>query len=332
MLKIAIPPKSGKTRRALAALPLSLCAAMLIGQEARSQGFPSRPITIVVPYAPGATDQEARRLAQLASVQFGQPVVVENRDGAGGAIGTQFVARSKPDGHVLLYAAPAVITIVPLIAKPPYAYGDLLPVARATTSPHVLAARADAPFGSATELIAYAKANPGKVVFGSSGRGTAVHLAGEAFASAAGIALNHVPYRGLAPAVTAALGGFVDLVIGLPVAIKPQVDGGKMRAIAQFGPARAPALSDVPTLRELGVNLTLGVDLGLFAPSGTPPEAVAKIGEVVAKAVGSEEFRTFAAKALAVPAFLNASEYRKIVDAERALYGKIVPAIGLGAQ
>jgi tripartite-type tricarboxylate transporter receptor subunit TctC len=313
-------------------IAILLCAAMLAGPALRAQTFPSRAVTFVVPYAPGATDQEARRLAELAAKHLGQPVIVENRDGAGGSIGAQFVARSKPDGHVLLYAAPAVITILPLVGKPPYAYGDLMPVARATSSPHVLAARADAPFRSAVELIAHAKANPGKVAFGSSGAGTAVHLAGEAFADAAGIKFNHIPYRGLAPAVTAALGGFVDVVIGLPVAIKPHVDAGKLRAIAQFGAGRAPALPDVPTLRELGLNLTLGVDIGLFAPAGTPPEAVAKIDEAIAKAVGSDEFRAFAAKALAVPAFLGAGEYRKIVDAERALYSRIVPAIGLTTQ
>lgn len=292
--------------------------------------WPTHAITIVVPYAPGATDQEARRLAELLSRNLGQPVVVDNKDGAGGAIGTQFVALAKPDGYTLLYAAPAVITIAPLLGTTQYKYEDLMPIARITTSPHVLASRSDAPFKNAGEMIAYAKANPGKVVFGSSGSGTAVHLAGEAMADAAGITLNHVPYRGLAPAITAALGGFVDVVIGLPVAIKPQVDAGKLRAVAQFGATRAPALLDVPTLRELGVNLTLGVDLGLFAPAGTPTSIVNRINDALAKVVGSEEFQAFAAKALARAAYLPADEYGKVVEGERALYSRIVPRIKLG--
>lgn len=322
---------AGTTAQLAAAVAVSL-ASMLTTTTASAQAFPSRPITIVVPYAPGATDQEARRIAELAAKDFGQPVVIENREGAGGAIGAAYVAKAKPDGYVLLYAAPAVVTIVPLISKPPYAYGDLMPVARATTAPHVLAARADAPFKSAGELIAFAKANPGKVVFGSSGSGTAVHLAGEAFADAAGIKFNHVPYRGLAPAVTAALGGFVDLVIGLPVAIKPQVDGGKLRYMAQFGPTRAAALPNVPTLRDLGVNLSLGVDLGLFGPTGIPQDVLSRIGDGIAKAVNSDDFKSFASKALAEPAYLNATDYRRVVDAERALYTRIVPSLGLSTQ
>lgn len=307
-----------------------LLALAPAGHDASAQSYPQRPVLIVVPYAPGTIDREARMLAELAAKHFGQPVVVENKDGAGGAIGAQFVAKAKPDGHTLLYAAPAVITVAPLVGKTPYKFDDLLPLARGTASPHVLAARIDAPFKTAGEMIAYAKANPGKVVFGSSGIGTAVHLAGEAFADAAGIKFNHVPFRGLAPAITAALGGFVDVVVGLPVAINPQVEGGKMRPIAQFGAMRAPTLPDVPTLKELGVNVTLGVDIGLFAPKGLPADVVAKIDEVFAKSVGSEEFRAFAAKAMTTAGFLNAAEYRKVVEAERSLYAKIVPALGLG--
>lgn len=316
------------TRRTLALAALALASGLGCTQ-ALAQAWPSRPITIIVPYAPGATDQEARRLADVLSKNLGQPVVVDNKDGAGGAIGTQLVARAQPDGYTFLYAAPAVLTIAPLLGNSQYKYEDLVPVARTTTAPHVLASRADAPFKTAADMIAYAKANPGKVVFGSSGAGTAVHLAGEAMADAAGIKFNHIPYRGLAPAITAALGGFVDLVIGLPVAIKPQVDGGKLRALAQFGQTRAPALPDVPTLRELGVDLTLGVDIGLFAPAGVPAPVIAQFNDAVAKAVASPEFQSFAAKALSSPAFLPASDYRKVVDNERALYARIVPKIKL---
>ena len=309
-----------------------LLFSLLSTPFANAQNWPSRTITIIVPYAPGATDQEARRLAEMISKYVGHPVVVENKEGAGGAIGAQFVARSKPDGYTFLYAAPAVITIAPLLGNASYKYEDLMPVARTTSAPHILASRADAPFKNINEMLSYAKANPGKLVFGSSGTSTAVHLAGETMADAAGISLNHVPYKGLSPAITAALGGFVDVVIGLPVAIKPQVDAGKMRAIAQFGTNRAAALQDLPTLKESGVNVNLSVDLGFFGPAGIPPAIIANMNEAVAKAVNTEEFKAFANRALAAPAFLPADEYKKIVDAERALYARLIPKIKLNEK
>ena len=309
-----------------------LLFSLLSTPFANAQNWPSRTITIIVPYAPGATDQEARRLAEMISKYVGHPVVVENKEGAGGAIGAQFVARSKPDGYTFLYAAPAVITIAPLLGNASYKYEDLMPVARTTSAPHILASRADAPFKNINEMLSYAKANPGKLVFGSSGTSTAVHLAGETMADAAGISLNHVPYKGLSPAITAALGGFVDVVIGLPVAIKPQVDAGKMRAIAQFGTNRAAALQDLPTLKESGVNVNLSVDLGFFGPAGISPAIIGNMNEAVAKAVNTEEFKAFANRALAAPAFLPADEYKKIVDAERALYARLIPKIKLNEK
>jgi tripartite-type tricarboxylate transporter receptor subunit TctC len=309
-----------------------LLFSLLSTPFANAQNWPSRSITIIVPYAPGATDQEARRLAEMISKYVGHPVVVENKEGAGGAIGAQFVTRSKPDGYTFLYAAPAVITIAPLLGNASYKYEDLMPVARTTSAPHILASRADAPFKNINEMLSYAKANPGKLVFGSSGTSTAVHLAGETMADAAGISFNHVPYKGLSPAITAALGGFVDVVIGLPVAIKPQVDAGKMRAIAQFGTNRAAALQDLPTLKESGVNVNLSVDLGFFGPAGIPPAIIANMNEAVAKAVNTEEFKAFANRALAAPAFLPADEYKKIVDGERALYARLIPKIKLNEK
>ncbi len=304
----------------------------LTGGAASAQGFPTKPITIVVPYAPGTTDQEARALAPLLEKALGQPVQVDNRPGGGGAIGTQVVARSKPDGYTLLYAAPAVITIAPLMGNLPYAYGDLAPIAQTTANPHVLAARADAPFKTLDELIAYAKANPGKVNFGSSGAGTAVHLAGEAFASRAGITINHVPFKGLSAAITSALGGHVDIVIGLPVAILPQVEGGKMRALAQFGAQRSPVLPDVPTLQEKGVKLALGVDLGVFGPKGIPDGVVAKLNDAIKAAVASPEFQEFAKKGKVTPGFLPATAYAEAVKRDLDLYEDLVPALGLAKK
>ena len=302
---------------------------VLFGAIAAGQVYPDRPVNLVVPYAPGVTDLEARKLADGLSKELGQPFIVQNKAGAGGAIGAQFVASAKPDGYTLLYAAPAVVTISPLTGSAPYKFEDLLPIARTTTSPHVLAARVNAPYKNGKDLIDYAKKNPGKIVFGSSGAGTAVHLAGEAFAASAGIEMLHVPYKGLAPAITDVLGVSADFVIGLPVAIKPQVDGGKLNAIAQFGAERNPSMPNVPTLKELGVNLSLSVDLGIFAPVDTPKEIIAKINAAVQKVLASPEYREFAIPRMITPAFLPAADYLVIVQNERDLYKKIVPTLKL---
>lgn len=304
-------------------------SGLLFVSIAVGQGYPDRPVNLVVPYAPGVTDLEARKLAEGLSKELGQPIVVQNKAGAGGAIGAQFVATAKPDGYTLLYAAPAVVTISPLTGSTPYKFDDLQPIARTTTSPHVLAASVNAPYKNGKDMIAYAKKNPGKVVFGSSGAGTAVHLAGEAFADSAGIEILHVPYKGLAPAITDVLGGSADFVIGLPVAIKPQVDSGKLNAIAQFGAERNANMPHVPTLKELGVNLSLSVDLGIFAPVGTPKEIITKINAAVQKVLASPDYREFAIPRMITPAFLPAADYAVIVKNERDLYQKIVPTLKL---
>ena len=304
---------------------LALCTALSLS----AQGFPTKAITIVVPYAPGATDREARKIAELAAKHLGQSVVVENRDGAGGTIGATYVARANPDGYTLLYSAPAVLTVAPLVGKPAYVYEDLMPLARASITPHYLAARIDAPFRNAREMVAYAKSNPGKLTFGSPGNGTAVHLAGEALADAAGFQFTHVPHRGLAPALTAVMGGFVDVVIGAPGVINAQVEAGKLRAIAQFGATRAAALGTVPTLREQGIDLALRADFGFFAPKGLPADVVVRLNDALQKAIESEEFKSFVAVSLVAPAFLNANDYRAVVDSERAIYARVVPKLAL---
>lgn len=307
-----------------------LTAAIGLAGSVAAQSFPSRPLSIIVPYAAGATDRQARQIAEIASRELGQPIVVENRDGAGGTIGANFVASSKPDGYTMLYGAPAVITVAPLTGAAQYKYDDLKGLARANIIPHMIAARIDAPFKTIPELIAYAKANPGKVTFGSPGSGTAVHLAGEAFADAAGIKLNHVPFRGVAPAVTAASGGFVDLVLGAPGSINPQIQGGRLVALAQLGATRAKELASVPTVHEQGVDLALGADFGFFVAKGTPPEVMTRLESAIKVAVESDAFRKSVTAALSSPAFLGSADYQKVVDNEREIYSRIVPKLSLG--
>jgi len=306
-----------------------LTGCLLIAPAAWAQACPDKVIKLIVPFAPGTTDLQARALAQGMGKSLGHTIIVETRGGAGGSIGTMAVARAAPDGCTLLYSSLAPLTIVPLISNVAYAYDDVQPVARVMASPHLLAARADAPYKTVEEMIAYAKANPGKINFGSSGTGSSVHLAGMAFASAAGIDIVHVPFQGLAPAVTAALGGHVDIVVGLPIVILPQVAAGKLRSLVQLGATRSPSLPDVPTAMEKGVKIDLISNLGIFVPKGSPAATVARIQSSIKTTMESDEFRQFAKQKNEAPSFGTAAEFKREIDAERELMVKLVKDYGV---
>lgn len=309
-------------------------ALVLAMMAAAARNAVAQPIdgnaTVVVPYAPGVTDQEVRALAPLLRGALGHAVVVDNRAGAGGAIGARAVATARPDGRTLLYAAGAVATVLPLLPNPNYAFEDLVPLCRVTANTHILAARPDAPYASFAQMLAHARANPERVVFASSGAGTAVHLAGEAMARTAGVKLLHAPFQGLAPAMTAVLGGHADFVIGLPVAILPAVADGRLRALVQFGETRNPLAADVPTLRESGVDLVQSVDIGLFAPRGLPDAVAAAWVEAVRVAIASPEFREFATRARVNPAFLPPDLFAAALRRDREIYRALIPTLSLG--
>jgi tripartite-type tricarboxylate transporter receptor subunit TctC len=285
--------------------------------------------TVVVPYAPGVTDQEVRAIAPLLRAPLGQAVVVDNRAGAGGAIGARAVATARPDGRTLLYAAGAVASVLPLLPNASYAFEDLVPLCRVTANTHVLAARPDAPYANLAQMLAYARANPEKVVFASSGAGTAVHLAGMAMARAAGVQLLHAPFQGLAPAMTAVLGGHADFVIGLPVAILPAIRDGRLKGIAQFGESRNPLVPDLPTLREGGIDLVQSVDIGLFGPRGLPDAVAQGWSAAVRDAVASAEFAAFAQRAQVQPGFLPAEGFAAALRRDREIYRALIPTLGL---
>jgi len=300
----------------------------LVAGGAQAQGLDG-VATVIVPYAPGVTDREVRALAPLMRQRLGQAVIVDNRGGAGGAIGARAVAQAQPDGRTLLYAAAAVVTILPLLPNAPYAFEDLVPLARVTNNTHVLAVRPDAPYRDFPAMLAHARANPERIAFASSGAGTAVHLAGEAMAQTAGVRILHAPFQGLAPAMTAVLGGHADFVIGLPVAILPAVRDGRLRALVQFGAARSPFAPDVPTLRESGVDLVQAVDIGFFAPKAVPAATTALWVEAVREGVASAEFRDFAERAQISPAFLPPEGFAREIERDRAIYRALVPRLGL---
>jgi tripartite-type tricarboxylate transporter receptor subunit TctC len=313
-------------KRAFAVLAGML--AILAGpflEAASAQQYPTKPIRLIVPYAPGTIELEARALAPTLEKVLGQPVLVETREGGGSTIGANYVAKgSPPDGYTVLYANSVVLTVAPYMRSLPYSTSDLRAVAQSTATPQLLAIRADAPFKTAPELIAYAKQHPGQVKFGSSGTGTAVHLAVEVLSDRTGIKLNHIPFNGLAPAVAAALGGNVDMVSGFPITIMPQVKAGKMLAIAHFDRERSPLVPDVPPLRELGIDTSVEVYVGAFVAKDTPDAVVAKLSDAFRQAVEAPEFQQFSTQRGTSPRYRSASEFARAIEAERLLYSDII--------
>ncbi|MFM7611501.1 MAG: Bug family tripartite tricarboxylate transporter substrate binding protein, partial [Alphaproteobacteria bacterium] len=267
------------TRRGLGALTAT---ALSLPYLARAADWPTRPVTLLVPYPPGGpSDVSARPLLEPLSRLLGQPVVIENRAGAGGSIGAQAVAQSR-DGHTVMIFPTAVLTISPhVMAQLPYDPATaFIPVARITLGYSVIASHPSLPFRDAAGLIAYGKANPGQLRFGSAGPGTITQLTGELFGDVTGIRLEHVPYRGSAPSLTDALAGRVQLLFD-SVAV-PAVNDGKLIGIATIGENRNPSLPNVPTLAEIGLERALAIPwFGVAAPASMPPAAVARLTEAL---------------------------------------------------
>jgi tripartite-type tricarboxylate transporter receptor subunit TctC len=318
-----------KTRRAIGVAGMGVLTAASLGLPRAARAALTQQVTMIVPYAPGTTDQEMRALAPILARLLGQTVVVENRVGAGGAVGSRAVALARPDGHTMLYAAAAVLNVQPMMPHSAYGPDALVPVARVSANTQVIACRAEAPWQTLRDLLDFARANPGRLNFASAGVGSAVHMAGEAVAMAAGVRITHVPFQGAAPATTSVVAGTTDFTLGLPVTIMPQVSGGRLRALAQVGPERSPVVAEVPTLRELGVDLALGSDIGLFAPRGTPDAILDLWTEAARVAVESPEFRDFATRARVNAAFLNRAAFTAEVARDRAVYERLIPTLNL---
>lgn len=317
------------TRRAIGLAGVGALAVASLGRPRAARAALTQQVTVVVPYAPGTTDQEMRALAPIISRLVGQTVVVENRVGAGGAVGSRAVAQARPDGHTMLYAAAAVLNVQPMMPHAAYGLDALVPVARVSANTQVIACRADAPWQTLRDLLDFARANPGRLNFSSAGVGSAVHMAGEAVAMAAGVRITHVPFQGAAPATTSVIAGTTDFTLGLPVTIMPHVSDRRLRALAQVGPQRSAVVPEVPTLRELGVDLALGADIGLFAPRGTPDAVLDLWTEAARKGVESPEFREFAARARVNAAFMNRATFTAEVMRDRAVYERLIPSLNL---
>ena len=299
---------------------------------ALAQTFPAKPARIVVPFpAGGPLDTTARAIAQRLSESWGQGVVVENKPGAGGNIGADFVAKSPADGYTVVMGALSTHAVNPsLYAKMPYdAQKDFAPITRVAITPNVLVVNPALPVHSVRELIAYAKANPGKLSFGSGSNGSAGHLAGELFKVDAGIDMVHVPYKGAAPAMQALLAGDTQLMFDNLASAMQQVKAGKLRALAVTTAQRSKLAPDLPTMAEAGVGgFDISTWFGLLAPAGTPPDIVAKWHADVARILSAPDMRERLAAQGAEAAPDTPVEFARFIASEIAKYARIVKASG----
>ena len=263
-----------------------------------AQGYPDKPVRIIVPFAPGgSSDVLARAIGQKLAEIWGQQIVVDNRPGAGGNIGAAETAHAEPDGYTLLLLDVGTITISPSIYSS-LGYDtekDFAPVTMVAVSPHALVVNPAVPVSSVEELTVYAKANPDKLNFASAGNGTAVHLAGEQFQQMTGTQWTHVPYKGGAAALIGIVGGEVDLTLNGLLATLPHINSGKLKVLAVAGSNRASAMPDLPTVSEAGVpGFQSGSWQGLLAPAGTPPDIVAKVHDAVVKVLNEPDMQRLA--------------------------------------
>jgi tripartite-type tricarboxylate transporter receptor subunit TctC len=272
----------------------ALCLSASWG-NAQAQNYPSRAITLVIPFAPGgSTSIVGRGIADKMSELLGEKVVVDNRPGAGGTVGTKAVAKSDPDGYTLLLGYTGTLAIGPSLYKN-VGYDprkDFSPIGLIGNAPNSLVVNPSFPAKTVAELVAYAKANPGKVNFGSAGAGTASHITGEYFARSAGITLVHIPYKGTGPALTDLLGGHIPMAFAPIPASHPNVTAGKLRALAVTSTTRSGLLPDVPTMVEAGLpGFDASLYYGLAAPAGTPRPIIAKLNKALRDALASDEVK-----------------------------------------
>lgn len=304
-------------------------ALLLAATCAQAQGFPSKPIKLVAPFAPGGVlDLVARSVAQKLAEGTGQPVVVDNRAGAAGAIGSEYVAKSPPDGYTLLLGATTTHGINPVTGKVPYdPVKDFAPVSLVATFPHVLVVNSALPVNSVAEFVKYAKAHPG-ITYGSAGNGSPHHIAGAMFAKLAGFDAVHVPYKGSGPAMADLIGNqiqFMSVEIG---AAEPHIKGGKMKALAIATAKRQPGVN-LPTFTEEGYPVEVTAWYAVFAPAGTPPEVIARLNGEIVKGLQSADLRERFAQLGGTPLGSSPQELANYVRAELDRWSRAVKLANL---
>lgn len=323
-------------RRPFLLAAAALAAAAAAPLTATAQAYPAKPITVIVPFAAGGTtDILARVIGQALTKDLGQSVIVDNRAGAGGNIGAQLAAKASADGYTLFMGTVGTHAInQSLYKKMPFdPIKDFAPLTRVAMVPNLLVANPGKPYKNVKELIAYAKANPGKVNFGSSGSGSSIHLSGELFNALAKVDMVHVPYKGSAPAVSDLIGGQIDIMFdNMPSAIQ-HVRAGKLRPLAVTTARRSPELPDVPTVAEAGVPGYEATSwFGMFAPAGTPAPIVAKLNGALVKVLADPEVKKKLAEQGAEPYSEKPEQFAEFIRKETAKWSKVVKDSGASAD
>jgi tripartite-type tricarboxylate transporter receptor subunit TctC len=308
------------TGRQISAAVLAASLGVLAAGDAPAQSYPSKVIKMIVPFPAGGADVMARLIADRLSAALGQPVIVENRPGgAGGTVGAKAVAIADPDGHTLLFTSPGPLTTSPAIYRN-LDYDPIkgfAPVATIAVSPFLLVVNPAVPAHSMQEFIAHAKANPGKISYASAGAGTLPHLFGELLKQRTGIEMQHVPYRGSAPAITDLVAGQVHMFIDNTRNVLPFVQAGKLRALAVTSEARAPELPDLPTMPESGYGEFLATYWnGVLAPAGTPAAIVDKLNAAINASLTTAEVQASVAKLGMAPKIASPQQFAALIAAE----------------
>src|SRR5258706_3808354 len=313
---------------------LAALAVVVSIPAAFAQGdYPAKAVTLVVPFPPGGSaDITARRVAEAMGRFLMQPVVVENKAGAGGGVGMAYVAKARPDGYTLLLALSS-ISVIPeadriLGRDPMYQFDQLVPVARFTADPTVLAVRADGPYKSVKDLIEAARKAPATIPYGSSGNYGTMHVPMVKLSQSAGVKWLHVPFTGAGPAIVALLGGQVEALSTGPSTVIQHMKAGKVRILATWGDARHPALPEVPTLKELGYDAQYSQWTGLFAPAGTPEAVIAKLREAARFASEDAGLKGALAKVETPIQYLDQPQFRAFWDGDVRKMADVVKKIG----
>ena len=310
----------------LPALAFAALAMLCTGGAAAQAGYPNKPIRMIVPFAAGgSTDNLARTMAQKLSELLGQPVIVDNRPGGNAIIGSEALTKAAPDGYTIMMTS-VDHTVIPQLLPTPYdPVKDFAPVGAVSYTQLLLVVNPSVPVNSLQELIAYAKANPGKLNYASSGSGGVPHLTGEMFASQTGIKMQHIPYKGGGPAMIDLVGGQVQLTFAIPINAIPHIKNGKLRPIAITGTSRNEALPQVPTFTESGVpGLDVKTWFAVFAPVGTPKPIVDKLSEDIRKALAMPDVKEKLAAQGMEPYVTTPDEFAAIVKADVAKYGQVI--------
>jgi len=316
---------------------ISIAVALtLAAGTAFAQAYPTKPIRIVVPFAPGGTsDILARAIGPKMTETWGQPVVVENRTGANGNVGAEFVVRSAPDGYTMLLSDVGALAINPSVyPNMPYdPVKDFSPVVMVSYSPHVLAVHPSVPANNIKELVAYAKANPGKLNFANSGTGGAPHLAGVDFAQRAGIQWAYIPYKGGSAAVTDVIAGVSNVLFNGMLATYPSVKGGRLRGLAVTSAERVPSAPDLPTVAESGMpGFVTGSYQGLLAAAGTPRETIAKLNAELTRILNTQDMKDMLAKQGTEVRAGTPEALGSFIANEKTRWAKVVKEAGIKAD